>query len=85
MPSRIIDTPVRIASMQHDRMTITLSDATNPEKSELVIDVAFRGVLDPSLPAVINQAIVLGLVRNAVIAQIQAIARDHGPIPEEPQ
>ena len=85
MVKRVINAPIRTSSLQPGRITLTLSDAESLMNAELVIEIAFRGALDPGQPAAINQAIVLAIVRNAIVAQIQAISQTHGPIPEEPQ
>ena len=84
MVGRIIDTPIRNASHRRDGLQLMLSDVADlADDAELVIQIAYRGMLDECRSAAINQAIVLALTRNALNAQIRAISQAHGPIPEE--
>lgn len=83
MSKRAIDTPVREAIVLPDGMAITLSDDASLPLSELVIEISFRRTPDKTRHARVNQATILTFARDALSAQIEAITREHGPIPFE--
>ena len=83
MTKRAIDTPIREAIQLPDGMAITLSDDASLPLSELVIEISFRCTLDNTRHAQVNQATILTFARDALTAQIEAIAHEHGPIPFE--
>ena len=64
-------------------MSITLSDDPRLPASELVIEVSFRCAPDKARVPQLNQATILTFARDALTAQIDAIARDHGHVPHE--
>jgi hypothetical protein len=81
MSKRPIDTPIREAIVLPDGMAITLSDDASLPLSELVIEISFRCAPDGTRRARVNQATILTFARDALTAQIEAITREHGPIP----
>ena len=83
MSKRGIDTPIREVIALPDGMAITLSDDATLPLSELVIEISFRCTPDKTRHAQINQATILTFARDALTAQIEAITREHGPIPHE--
>jgi hypothetical protein len=83
MAKRAIDTPIREVIHLPDGMAITLSDDPSLPLSELVIEVSFRCTPDITRHAHVNQAAILTFARDALTAQIEAITREHGPIPHE--
>ena len=83
MAKRQISTPIREAIAVPDGMAITLSDNPSLVASELVIEVSFRCAPDEARLPELNQATILTFARDALTAQIEAISRDHGPVPHE--
>lgn len=83
MTKRAIDTPIREVIRLPDGMAITLSDDPSLPLSELVVEISFRCVPDATRHADVNQATILTFARDALTAQIDAIMREHGPIPHE--
>jgi hypothetical protein len=83
MTKRAINTPIREAIRLPDGMAITLSDDPSLTLSELVIEISFRCTPDTARHAQINQATILTFARDPLIAQIEAITREHGSIPHE--
>jgi hypothetical protein len=83
MTKRAIDTPIREAIRLPDGMAITLSDDPSLPLSELVIEVSLRGAPDTTRHAQVNLATILTFARDTLTAQIEAITREHGPIPHE--
>ena len=82
MSKRAIDTPIREAIALPDGMAITLSDNASLPQAELVIEISFRCTPDEARHAQVNQATILTFARDALTAQIEAIRREHGPIPQ---
>jgi hypothetical protein len=83
MTKRAIDTPIREVIRLPDGMAITLSDDPSLPLSELVIEVSFRCTPDAIRHTQVNQATILTFARDAITAQIEAITREHGSIPQE--
>jgi hypothetical protein len=83
MAKRAIDTPIREAIQLPDGMAITLSDEASLPLSELVIEISFRCSPDRTRHTQVNQATILAFARDALTAQIEAITREHGLIPDE--
>jgi hypothetical protein len=83
MEKRGIDTPIREIIRLPDGMAITLSDDPSLPLSELVIEISFRCAPDKTRHAQVNQATILTFARDSLTAQIEAITREHGPIPHE--
>jgi hypothetical protein len=83
MAKRAINTPIREAILLPDGMVMTLSDDQSLLRSELAIEVSFRCAPDATRPAAVNQATILTFARDALTAQIEAITKAHGPIPNE--
>jgi hypothetical protein len=83
MTKRAIDTPIREVIRLPDGMAITLSHDPSLPLSELVIEISFRCAPDKTRQAQVNQATILTFARDSLTAQIEAISREHGPIPNE--
>ena len=83
MDKRQIDTPIREAILLPDGMAITLSDDPSLPLSELVIEVSFRCAPDATRVPEINQATILTFARDALTAQINALTKRYGLIPNE--
>jgi hypothetical protein len=83
MTKRAIDTPIREVIRLPDGMAITLSEDPSLPLSELVIEISFRCTSDRNRHPRVNQATILTFARDALTAQIEAITREHGPIPRD--
>ncbi len=83
MTKRLIDAPIREVIGLPDGMAITLSDDPSLPLSELVIEISFRCTPDTTRQAAVTQVTILTFARDALSAQIEAIRREHGPIPHE--
>jgi hypothetical protein len=83
MTKRTIDAVIREVIRLPDGMGITMSDDPSLPLSELVIEISFRSTPDTTRHTEVNQATILAFARDALTAQIKAIAREHGPIPHE--